>query len=227
MDTKARFTTSGCKGWIYHQLIFVEVLTFIVEMILVIRCKLSLTPSELQFLADAHLVYVLYNQNKIILWTMILVFVAEVAMMVACLAIVLPRLTFSPDCLVASVPGFFMTYWCVNRGRRFCHLGTDSCTRLSSLAFETFLFVLTLVKFFQNVSRSPGGKSSILFIFVRDGTWAFALIFGKCGALACPYQSSQAIPVAMLLNMLMYKLNTTPLVGMGYGYVVLVGLPDD
>lgn len=122
LDTKARFTTAGCKGWIYHQLIFVEALTFIVEMILVIRCELSLM-SELQFLADVCGVYVLYNQNKIILAIMILAFVAEVAMMVACIAIVLPRLTFSPDCLVTSAPGFFMTYWCVSSERRLCHPG--------------------------------------------------------------------------------------------------------
>lgn len=31
----------------------------------------------------------------------------------------------------------------------------------------------------------------------------------------------------MLLNMLMYKLNKTPLVGMGYGYVVTFGLTGD
>lgn len=48
--------------------------------------------------------------------------------------------------------------------------------RLSSLAFETFLFALTLIKFFQSISRC---RSSILFVFMRDGTWAFTLIFGK------------------------------------------------
>lgn len=54
--------------------------------------------------------------------------------------------------------------------------------RLSSLAFETFLFALTLIKFFQSISRC---RSSILFIFMRDGTWAFTLIFGKLST-SCP-----------------------------------------
>ncbi|EKM60667.1 uncharacterized protein PHACADRAFT_246730 [Phanerochaete carnosa HHB-10118-sp] len=162
LDTHAHFSSNGCRGWVYEQLIFVEVLTFVVEAVLVMR------------------LYVLYNQNKLILWAIILAFIAEVTVMIVCLSIVLPQMTFSPDCLVAHAPSLFMSYW------------------LSSLAFETFLFVLTLIKFFQSISRS---KTSIVFIFVRDGTWAFALIF-----------------VAMLLNMLMYKLNKTPLVGMGYGW---------
>lgn len=162
LDTHAHFSNAGCKGWVYEQLIFVELLTFVVETVLVMR------------------LYVLYNQNKWILWAIILAFVAEVTVMIVCLSVVLPQMTFSPDCLVAHAPSLFMSYW------------------LSSLAFETFLFVLTLIKFFQSISRS---RKSILYTFVRDGTWAFALIF-----------------VAMLLNMLMYKLNKTPLVGMGYGW---------
>jgi hypothetical protein len=43
----------------------------------------------------------------------ILAFLAEVAMMIGCLAIVLPKMTFSPDCLVAHAPGLFMAYWYV------------------------------------------------------------------------------------------------------------------
>ena len=39
LDTHAKFSTSGCRGWVYEQLIFVEVLTFIVEAVLVMRCK--------------------------------------------------------------------------------------------------------------------------------------------------------------------------------------------
>ncbi|KIP08572.1 hypothetical protein PHLGIDRAFT_377107 [Phlebiopsis gigantea 11061_1 CR5-6] len=162
LTSKARFSTSGCRGWVYEQLIFVEMLTVVVEGILVMR------------------LYVLYNHNKIILWMIILAFIAEITLMVVCLSVVLPKMTFTPDCLVAHAPGLFIIYW------------------LCSLAFETFLFVLTLIKFFQSITRDT---KSILFTFVRDGTWAFALIF-----------------VAMLLNMLMYKLNKTPLVGMGYGW---------
>ncbi|THG97380.1 hypothetical protein EW026_g4597 [Hermanssonia centrifuga] len=162
LNGSARFSTSGCRGWLIHELVYMEVLTLVVEVILVMR------------------LYVLYNQNKIILWAMITFFIGEISMMIAVLAIVLPRMTFDSDCLVAAAPSFFMAYW------------------LSSLAFETFLFVLTLVAFFKSVKREHG-RHSILYVFVRDGTWAFALIF-----------------VCLLLNTLMYRLNKNPLAGMGY-----------
>lgn len=87
--------------------------------------------------------------------------------------------------------------------------------------FETFLFVLTLVKFYQSVARNFG-KHSILYIFVRDGTWAFALIFGMFCHPILGRAHLMFPPVAMLLNMLMYKLANSPLVGMGYLCVFVI-----
>ena len=46
---------------------------------------------------------------------------------------------------------------------------------LSSLAFEAFLFALTVSKFVHSVSRDRA--QSVLFLFMRDGTWAFVMIF--------------------------------------------------
>ena len=46
----------------------------------------------------------------------ILAFIAEVTVMIVCLSIVLPRMTFSPDCLVAHAPNLFMSYWYVSPG---------------------------------------------------------------------------------------------------------------
>lgn len=54
----------------------------------------------------------MYNQNKIIAGLIALGFVAEVALMVTTLALVIPEQTFTPDCLVASSPGIYMAYWC-------------------------------------------------------------------------------------------------------------------
>ncbi|PSR76387.1 hypothetical protein PHLCEN_2v8483 [Hermanssonia centrifuga] len=56
-------------------------------------------------------VYVLFNQNKFILGAMITLFIGEIAMMITVLAIVLPRMSFGTDCLVAAAPSFFMAYW--------------------------------------------------------------------------------------------------------------------
>ncbi|GJE98011.1 hypothetical protein PsYK624_142330 [Phanerochaete sordida] len=161
-----RYSDATCKGWIFYELIYMEVLTLAVEIVLVMR------------------LYALYNANQLVLWAIILAFAAEVAVMVVCLCIVLPGMTFTPACLVAHADGIFVAYWA------------------SSLAFETLLFLLTLVKFYHSVAHAFR-EQSILGVFLRDGTWAFALIF-----------------VAMLLNLLMYKLCTTPLAGMGYGWAL-------
>ena len=55
---------------------------------------------------------------------------------------------------------------------------TSQLFRLPSVAFETILFCLTFVSFFKSVRREYG-RHSILFVFLRDGTWAFTIIFGK------------------------------------------------
>lgn len=105
-------------------------------------------------------VYVLYNENKGVLYSMIAAFIVEVAVMIVTLALVLPRLTVTPECLVTSAPTMFMAYW------------------LASLAFEVFLFTLTVLKFAHSVP-STNRAQSVLLLFMRDGTWAFAMIFGE------------------------------------------------
>lgn len=49
--------------------------------------------------------------------------------------------------------------------------------RLASLVFEAFLFGLTMFAFYRSILRTLG-RRSMLFVFVRDGTWAFGIIFG-------------------------------------------------
>ena len=53
--------------------------------------------------------------------------------------------------------------------------------RILPLAFETTLFALTLYKFITSVSERSvlGRRNSIMFVLMRDGTWAYAIIFGK------------------------------------------------
>lgn len=55
--------------------------------------------------------YVLYNQNRIILRTIIALFIAEIILMISALAVSLPRIAFTPHCLTSGSPGFFVTYW--------------------------------------------------------------------------------------------------------------------
>ena len=37
INGSARFSNTGCRGWLIHELVYMEVLTFVVEVILVIR----------------------------------------------------------------------------------------------------------------------------------------------------------------------------------------------
>lgn len=58
-------------------------------------------------------VYALYNRNKTILWTISLLFIAEITAMITVLAITIPRMTFNAQCLITAAPGLFMAFWWV------------------------------------------------------------------------------------------------------------------
>ncbi len=51
--------------------------------------------------------------------------------------------------------------------------------RTISLAFETTLFLLTLYKFFSVLEINNFHRQPIMVTLVRDGTWAYAIIFGR------------------------------------------------
>ncbi|GJE92107.1 hypothetical protein PsYK624_082600 [Phanerochaete sordida] len=132
-------------------------------------------------------VFVLYKQNRFLKAFIITAFIAEIICMMVLISFVAKGQTFTSDCLAATSPRVFVGYW------------------VSALSFETFLFVLTLLKCYRKKSERIASRRSVLFIFLRDGTWAFALIF-----------------VAMLLNTLMYQLNNTPRAGIGYYWELAV-----
>ncbi|EKM52421.1 uncharacterized protein PHACADRAFT_186572 [Phanerochaete carnosa HHB-10118-sp] len=122
-------------------------------------------------------VYALYNRSRALLGVLSALFLAELFGLSYILAVVTPKLTFNDECFVTSSPSLFVVYWIV------------------SLAFETILFVLTLVKFGCAVKQG-WGRRPVMRDFVTDGTWAYTLIF-----------------VTMLVNAMLYKFNTTPLAG--------------
>lgn len=107
---------------------------------------------------------------------MSVLFVAEIAIMASAVGVTVPAATFNENCQILWTPSYFMAYW---------YVGTDELLegpalklhRVSSLVFETLLFALTLVAFVKRI-KEVYKKQSIIFVFFRDGTWAFALIFG-------------------------------------------------
>lgn len=66
------------------------------------------------------------------------------------------------------------------------------------------------------------GRRSFLFLFMRDGTWAFAIIFSARPFFPTPFlvDYTNALlnrwAVAMVLNAVLYKLCTNSRAGMGY-----------
>ena len=67
-----------------------------------------------------------------------------------------------------------------------------------SLAFETLLFFLTIVKFLDGF-RNGWARGVFVQQFITDGTWAYALIF-----------------FTMLVNMMLYKYIHSTLTGICY-----------
>ncbi|PCH35513.1 hypothetical protein WOLCODRAFT_166301 [Wolfiporia cocos MD-104 SS10] len=101
----------------------------------------------------------LYSYHRVLTSGILVLYFVEIAAMITVLAVATPVMQFNPECLIVKTPPIFATYWII------------------SLAFETFLFGLIIVKFFTSVSRQLG-RRSILFVLVRDGMWAYAIIFG-------------------------------------------------
>ena len=52
-------------------------------------------------------------------------------------------------------------------------------SRVPGLIFESVLFILVAVRFIRTRMEDGISSSPLLVVFVRDGTWAFVLIFGE------------------------------------------------
>ncbi|KAJ7782777.1 hypothetical protein B0H16DRAFT_1494344 [Mycena metata] len=76
------------------------------------------------------------------------------------LGLSLPGIQFDNICLTTSVSSALLIY------------------AGSTLLFQTFLFALTAYKFVQAV-REGWGDTPLLSLVMRDGTWAFFLLFGQ------------------------------------------------
>ena len=52
-------------------------------------------------------------------------------------------------------------------------------SRVPGLIFESVLFVLIAVRFIRTRIEDGISSTPLLVVFVRDGTWAFVLMFGE------------------------------------------------
>ncbi|EMD34876.1 hypothetical protein CERSUDRAFT_125397 [Gelatoporia subvermispora B] len=122
-------------------------------------------------------VFAMYHGNRAIRVVTLAFYCMEIIGMTGILVVTVPNMGFSNTCDVTSMPRVFACYW------------------IFSLCFETFLFTLTLFKFFRSAACYLHDRS-LLLMLVRDGTWAYTAIFA-----------------VMLTNTLMYQVVKNSLAG--------------
>ncbi|KAI0058934.1 hypothetical protein BV25DRAFT_1172755 [Artomyces pyxidatus] len=128
----------------------------------------------------------LYYDSKKLIAVLVVLFAVETVGLCIILGNVEPTISVDTHCFVTDVSVLLPVYW------------------ITSLAFETLLFSLTLLKFIAAV-RAGWGRRPVMKQFVTDGTWAFALIF-----------------LTMLVNALLYPLAHTPLAGICFTWLLSV-----
>ncbi|KAJ7287285.1 hypothetical protein C8J57DRAFT_1283426 [Mycena rebaudengoi] len=102
-------------------------------------------------------VYALYHSGWTMRRTIICLFGLEIAGMCVGFGLSLPTIEFDDICLVT-------------------HISSTLLIGGSILLFQSFLFALTAVRFVSALREGWGG-TSIVSLIMRDGTWAFILIF--------------------------------------------------
>jgi len=143
---------SQCIAWLRFEAASGQILFFSVEIVLIMR------------------VFAFYGRNKLLLAGLITLFVCESCARIVILGITIPKIVIIPSplspnlhlgaCLVEQVPALFSNYW------------------VPGLIFESILFMLVAARFIQTKLHAEIDSPDVLIVFVRDGAWAFTLIFG-------------------------------------------------
>lgn len=127
--------------------------------------------------------HALYNRSRVLLTVLLAGLAASACASALGYYCVVEELRFDAQCAVTYAPRILILSWCVCGKDDLCVepeclLTRELPHRLSPVAFDATLFVLTILKFRE--SRLEGlGKRPILDTMVRDGTWAFVLALGE------------------------------------------------
>ncbi|TFK44353.1 hypothetical protein BDQ12DRAFT_672835 [Crucibulum laeve] len=117
--------------------------------------------STILLLVDTILIlrlHALYHGNKLVRRIVAAFFVTEIIGIVVGLSLALPAITYDSICLVNSVPPTLTIYGA------------------GSIIFQAAVFALTAWKFIE-AARSGWGDVPLIMLLMRDGTWAFFLLF--------------------------------------------------
>ncbi len=122
--------------------------------------------------------------------------------MMVTLIFVVPGVTFDTTCTVVRSPPSLIIF---AYGLILLNSTAILILTVYSAAFvlfESVLFILTLIKFLVAL-RSGWGRTPVVFLLVRDGTWAFILIFGSLPLpISVPHHSCSpsALPLSNSLH---------------------------
>ncbi|KAH6919312.1 hypothetical protein BKA70DRAFT_1417290 [Coprinopsis sp. MPI-PUGE-AT-0042] len=103
-------------------------------------------------------VYALFPRNKPVQYFTSILYAAEVIAYCIGLALAVPLLEYDEFCVITKAPTIF------------------ALAAGGPIIFQIILFILTAISFVKAV-KSGYGNVPILLVVIRDGTWAFALLF--------------------------------------------------
>ncbi|KAJ7577254.1 hypothetical protein C8J56DRAFT_971436 [Mycena floridula] len=103
-------------------------------------------------------VFALYLDNTVIRWVIGISWFGELFAMALGLGLAVPKITYDDICLTNYIPETIGIYGG------------------AAVAFQSLLFGLTLYKFWRGI-RQGLGRSDVVSLLMRDGTWAFFLLF--------------------------------------------------
>ncbi|KAI0295174.1 hypothetical protein B0F90DRAFT_1919443 [Multifurca ochricompacta] len=155
------YTESDCIKWYIFQEVGTQLLIAAVEFILLIR-RMLIPPSFIHpspnYSYISLEVHALYDRNRNLTATLFFLFFVENIAMIVTLIKVVSGVRFDATCTVIHSPPTLLIF------------------AVAFVAFETLLFILTLFKFIVAL-RNGWGRTPVVYLLVRDGTWAFVLIF--------------------------------------------------
>ncbi|TCD64092.1 hypothetical protein EIP91_004564 [Steccherinum ochraceum] len=175
IDDEVEYIWMSSSNWMTWMYLFLRYFPIVVECSLVVlsnaRPSLSICKSWHVYQAFSIVIltiavevvlvvriYALWSRKKAIIVPVLVLWLVEMASMIVSMCFAVPRMRYVGPCMVTYAPPCLMGYW------------------MSTLAFESILWVLTLVKFFQfaPLHRRQG---TLLHVFMRDGTWAYTVTF--------------------------------------------------
>ncbi|KIJ53631.1 hypothetical protein M422DRAFT_25458 [Sphaerobolus stellatus SS14] len=144
-------TAAACRAWVKFEIVSGHVMLLTVDILLAIRT------------------YAFYNRDRRILFFLVAVVLGGQVAAIYIISVVTPGFVAVPPPLPARIP----LGACVVLGadRRFPYY------LLPTVIVETVLSVLIAARFIRMRWTTKAQSSSIMLVFIRDGIWAYVMVF--------------------------------------------------